>query len=229
MGEDEGTIMCDAKEIEALTTISKWIKSKRKFPFSGSNPISYWEGCCISVKPNSGYLMELIIKNCSLEIDLEEFAPTLIHMKALEWLDISENPGINGSLNLIIDLAPNLYETLDGLDIHDTNINGNMICLQKLLKLSWLNVACTQIDDELDCLVPLTDSGILRFIDVSYCANLRGCLPARFERASKLTVKFESTELQPEDLIGQGKTMPGGYYPPSHPLFRLKEETLAVW
>jgi hypothetical protein len=229
MAEDEGTIMTDPSEIESLTIISKWIKAKRKYPFSGSNPISYWEGCCISVKQPSGYLMELIIKGCDLEINLEALAPTFIHFKALEWLDISENPAIEGDLQSIVELAPNLSHSLEGLDVHDTNIGGTMECLQEMSKLSWLSVACSQVEGELECLVPMTDSGVLRFIDLSHCANVRGCLPARFERASKLTVKFEGTELEPEDLIAKGKNMPGGYYPASHPLFRKKEETLAVW
>lgn len=229
MAEDEGTIMTDPKEIESLTIISKWIKSKRKYPFSGSNPISYWEGCCISVKPNNGSLMELIIKNCDLEINLIDFGANLLSLKSLEWLDISENPKIDGDLINLMELAPNLNESLEGLDIHDTNISGNLECLQSLSQLTWLNIACSQCEGELQSLVPLTDSGKLRFIDLSNCANLRGVIPARFERASKLTVKFEGTELECEDLIAKGINMPGGYFPPSHPLFRKKEETLAVW
>ena len=45
----------------------------------------------------------------------------------------------------------------------------------------------------------------------------------------RLTVLFEGTELLPEDLVGTGKVMPGGYWPPSHPIQRPDDSTLSVW
>jgi hypothetical protein len=221
--------MVSQTEKDALAHIrDNFVKAKRRFPLAQANPLSFWESCFVSVAPRSGLLVELIIKACSLEATIHDLAPCLEKCSSLSWLDLSENVGLRGEVAHLGSLSSHLT----GLDLHDTMIDGDLATGLVALapSLEWISVSATQVGGVLgDKAVAVTDSGKLRHLDVSLCANLRGVLPARFERASRLTVVYHGTELVPEDLVGTGKTMPGGYSPVSHPLQRKDVMTLSVW
>mmetsp|Transcript_32418 Transcript_32418/g.66111 ORF Transcript_32418/g.66111 Transcript_32418/m.66111 type:complete len:265 (-) Transcript_32418:185-979(-) len=226
--EEEGSVMISQREKDALAVIrDNYIKATRKFPLAQSNPLSFWANCFANVAPRSGLLVELIVKSCGIEASLKDLAPCLEECSALSWLDLSENVGLTGEVEHLSGLAGHLT----GLDLHDTMVDGDLSTGLVALapSLEWVSVSATQVGGTLDRAVVVTDAGKLRHLDVSLCANLRGTLPARFERASRFTVIYRGTELVPEDLIGTGKSMPGGYAPTSHPLQRRDMMTLSVW
>jgi len=58
-----------------------------------------------------------------------------------------------------------------GVDLHETQVGGDISGLATVPRLRWLDVRSTQVGGTLQTLVPLTDKGILRYLDVRHCSK----------------------------------------------------------
>ena len=136
-------------------------------------------------------------------------------LKSLRWLDVRSTQ-CRGTLDALVSEQSNCFPLEDRendfFDVPMCNFFHAVLIFHVLLPQ-----------------VPATDAGVLRYLDVRYCCDLEGPLPARFEQAVQLQVFYAGTELEPEDLVGTGKVMPGGYWPPSHHIHRPDKKTLSVW
>ena len=127
LAEEVGQVPRVKDEVAGMELIVPFIQAERDCPMSGANPLSYWSNSFIKVSPTlpgvpGGNLLELVIRNCDLVCDLSELAPALASLKTLEWLDLSENPGLQGDVGSLA-AAPlpgsTLTGCLKGLDLHE--------------------------------------------------------------------------------------------------------------
>lgn len=291
--EDHVTLT-NKDEVAALVMLRESVQAPRQHPLSGANPLSYWSGCFIRNQPESGRLVELVMRCCGLVIDLADLAPLLKPLAVIEWLDVSENFGVTGDCVALADSPATLEVGPLARRVHFAVMHcaffflfGNSYSpgFVRAWGRAW---TCTRPRSAATSAASRrcrgcagSTSGQRRLAGrcrrwfpsptkafyatwtsgtapstrrtaplVFYCAHavapsltiMRGCprpaptarslegiVPARFERAVRLTLQFEGTELVREDLVASGKVMPKGYFPPSHPIHRPAESALSVW